>query len=82
MGECGGQHDGKWNTVAVDIGRYRYSLQEITSGSDWEHFIVLTGHEQITHGQVKFYRDGYSFVILDGQGEKHKFCLLQSMKFQ
>lgn len=82
MGDCGGQFAGKSNTVVVDIGTYRYSWQEVTSGSDWRHFIVLTGHDRIAHEQVKFYRDGHWFVILDDQGEKHKFCLLQSMKFQ
>lgn len=82
MGECGGQFGGKSNTVVVDTGIYRYSWQEITSGPDWHHFIVLTGHDRIAHKQVKFYRDGHWFVILDDQGEKHKFCLLQSMKFQ
>ena len=56
--------------------------QEITSGSDWRHFIVLSGHDRIAHEQVKFYRDGQWFVVLDDQGEKHKFCLLHSMKFQ
>jgi hypothetical protein len=82
MGECGGESDGKSNTVVVDTGSYRYSWQEITSGSDWHHFIVLTGHDGIAHEQVKFYRDGERFVISDDQGDKHKFCLLQSMKFQ
>lgn len=82
MGECGGQFGGKLNTVVVDIGTYRYSWQEMTSGSDWHHFIVLTGHDRIADEQVKFYRDGHWFVVLDDQGEKHKFCLLQSMKFQ
>jgi hypothetical protein len=82
MGECGGQFDGKSNTVVVDTGRYRYSLQEITGGPDWHHFIVLTGHDRIAHEQVKFYRDGHRFVVLDDQGMKHKFCLLQSMNFQ
>ena len=82
MGECGGQLGGKSNTVVVDTGTYRYSWQEITSASDRDHFIVLTGHDRIAHEQVKFYRDGQSFVVLDNQGEKHKFCLLHSMKFQ
>lgn len=82
MGECGGQSGGKSNTLVVDTGTQRYSWQEITSGSDWHHFIVLAGNDRNAHEQVKFYRDGHSFVILDNQGEKHKFCLLQSMKFQ
>lgn len=82
MGECGGQSGGKSNTVVVDIGTYRYSWQEITGGPGWHHFIVLTGHDRIAHEPVKFYRDNHRFVVLDDRGEKHKFCLLQSMKFQ
>ena len=91
MGECSDQAGGgsvaapanrKWNTVVVDIGRYRYSLQELTGGSDWNHFIVLTGHGGVAHDQVKFYRTGQLFVVLDNQGEKHEFCLLHAMKFQ
>jgi hypothetical protein len=42
----------------------------------------LTGHDQTVHDQVKFYRDGQWFVVLDNQGEKHKFCLLHAMKFE
>ena len=82
MGECGGQFDGKSNTVVVDIGRYRYSLQELTGGSNWNHFIVLTGHDRVAHDQVKFYRVGQLFVVLDNQGEKHEFCLLHATKFE
>lgn len=82
MGECGGQSGGKSNTVVVDTGTNRYSWQEITSGSDWHHFIILAGHDRTAHEQVKFYRDGHWFVILDDHGDKHRFCLLQSMKFQ
>ena len=82
MGDCGGQFEGKSNTVVVDTGKYRYSLQEVTGDPDWHHFIVLNGHDRIAHEQVKFYRDDHLFVMLDDQGEKHKFCLLQSMKFQ
>ena len=91
MGECSDQAGGgsvaapanrKWNTVVVDIGRYRYSLQELTGGSDWNHFIVLTGHGGVAHDQVKFYRASQLFVVLDNQGEKHEFCLLHATKFQ
>jgi hypothetical protein len=51
MGECSGQvgsgavaapTNRKSNTVVVDTGRYRYSWQELTGGSEWHHFIVLT----------------------------------------
>lgn len=91
MGECSQQVGGgsvaaptnrKSNTVVVDIGRSRYSLQELTGGSDWNHFIVLTGHDRVAHDQVKFYRDGQLFVVLDHQGEKHKFCLLRAIEFE
>lgn len=91
MGACSGQVAGtsapapasrKSNTVVVDIGRYRYSLQELTSGSDWNHFIVLTGHDRIAHDHVKFYRDGQLFVVLDNQRRKHEFCQLHATKFE
>lgn len=91
MGECSDQVGGgsaaaptnrKSNTVVVDIGRHRYSLQELTGGSDRNHFIVLTGHYGVAHDQVKFYRAGQLFVVLDNQGEKHEFCLLHATKFQ
>ncbi len=91
MGECTGQvgsgavaapTNRKSNTVVVDAGRYRYSWQELTGGSDWHQFIVLTGHDHIAHEQVKFYRDDQWFVVLDDQGEKHKFCLLHAIKFE
>lgn len=82
MGECGGQSGGNSNTVVVDMGRHRYSLQEITSGVDWHHFIVLTGRDRIAHEQVKVSRDGHWFMMLDDQGKKHEFCMLQSMNFQ
>ena len=91
MGECSDQvgdssvaapTNRKSNTVVVNIGRYRYSLQELTSGSDWNHFIVLTGHDRVAHDQVKFYRAGQLFVALDDQGEKHEFCLLHATKFE
>ena len=91
MGECSAEVaagsvaapiDRKLNTVVLDTGRYRYSLQEITIGPDWHHFIVLTGNDRIAHEQVKFYRDGSLFVVLGDQGEEHRFCLLHSMNFQ
>lgn len=91
MGECSAQvgsgavaapTNRKSNTVVVDTGRYRYSLQELTRGPDWHPFIVPTGHDHIANEQIKLYRDGQSFVVLDNQGEKHKFCLLQAIKFE
>ena len=65
------------NTVAVITGAHSYVWQEITRNQDWHHFIVLV-HNQTIHDQVKFYRDGQSFVILDDQGEKHKFRLIRA----
>lgn len=73
MGDCSAQVatdsvaapiNRKTNTIVVDTGQHRYSWQEITSGSDWHHFIVLTGHDRIAYEQVRFYRDGRSFVVL------------------
>jgi hypothetical protein len=88
MGECSGQAgvaaptNRKSNTVVVDAGRYRYSWQEVTGDLDGHDFIVLTGHDGIAHDQIKFYREGQWFVVLDNQGEKHKFCLLHAMAFE
>jgi hypothetical protein len=91
MGDCSGQvgsgavaapTNRKSNTLVVDTGRYRYSWQELTGGADGHQFIVLTGHDHIAHEQVRFYRDGQSFVLLDNQGEMHKFCLLHAIKFE
>ena len=65
------------STVAVITGAHSYVWQEITHNPDWHHFIVLV-HDQTVHDQVKFYRDGQSFVILDDQGEKHKFRLIRA----
>jgi hypothetical protein len=65
------------NTVAVITGAHSYVWQEFTRNPDWHHFIVLV-HDQTVHDQVKFYRDGQWFVILDDQGEKHNFRLIRS----
>ena len=65
------------NTVAVITGAHSYVWQEITGNPDWHHFIVLV-HDPTVHDQVKFYRDGQWFVILDDQGEKHKFSLIHA----
>jgi hypothetical protein len=51
--------------------------QEVARSPDWHHFIVLV-HNQTVHDQLKFYRDGQWFVILDDQGEKHKFRLIRA----
>jgi len=55
--------------------------QESTRSPGWHRFIVLV-HDQTVHDQVKFYRDGGWFVVLDDQGEKHKFSLVRAAKFQ
>jgi len=65
------------NTVAVITGAHSYVWQEVTRSPDWHHFIVLV-HNRAVHDQLKFYRDGQWFVILDDQGEKHKFRLIRA----
>jgi hypothetical protein len=65
------------STVVVITGAHSYVWQEVTSSQDWRHFIVLV-HDQTVHDQVKFYRDGQRFVILDDEGEKHTFRLIRS----
>jgi len=65
------------NTVAVITGAHSYVWQEVSPSSDSHHFIVLV-HDQTVHEQVKFYREGQWFVILDDQGEKHKFRLIRA----
>lgn len=69
------------STVVVDTGAYSYVWQESTRSPGWHRFIVLV-HDQTVHDQVKFYRDGGWFVVLDDQGEKHKFSLVRAAKFQ
>jgi hypothetical protein len=63
------------NVVVVKTGNYRYTWQEFTRSPNWHHFVVLTVNDQ-----VKFYRDGGWFVVLDGQGGKHKFTLIGAVK--
>jgi hypothetical protein len=65
------------STVAVITGAHSYVWQEVTRSPGWHHFIVLV-HNQTVHDQVKFYRDGQWFVILDDQGEQHKFRLIRA----
>ncbi len=65
------------NSVAVITGAHSYVWQEVTRSPDWHHFIVLV-HNQTVHDQLKFYRDGQWFVILDDQGEKHKLRLIRA----
>jgi hypothetical protein len=63
------------NTVAVITGAHSYVWKEVARDPDSHHFIVLV-HDPTVHDQVKFYRDGQWFVILDDQGEKHRFRLI------
>lgn len=63
------------NIVVVDTGNYRYTWQEFTRSPNWHHFLVLTVNDQ-----VKFYRDGQWFVVLDNQNKKHKFGLIGAVK--
>jgi hypothetical protein len=65
------------NTVAVITGAHSYVWQEVARSPDSHHFIVLV-HDQTVHAQVKFYRDGRWFVVLDDRGEKHKFRLIRA----
>ena len=65
------------STVGVITGAHSYVWEEFTRSPDWHHFIVLV-HDQAVHDQVKFYRDGQWFVILDDQGEKHRFRLIRA----
>ena len=65
------------STVGVITGAHSYVWQEFTPSPDGHHFIVLV-NDQTVHDQVKFYRDGQWFVILDDQGEKHKFRLIRA----
>jgi len=69
------------STVVVDTGGYSYVWQEFMPSPDRHHFIVLV-HDQTVHEQVKLYRDGKWFVVLDDQGEKHRFSLVRAAKFQ
>jgi hypothetical protein len=69
------------NMVILDTGGYRYEWQESTASPGWQNFIVLTSPKQV-HEQVKFYRDGKWFVVLDSQGREHEFSLVRAMKFQ
>src|SRR5579863_889207 len=65
------------NTVAVITGAHSYVWQELAPDPSGHRFIVLA-HDPNLHDQVKFYRDGQWFVILDHQGEKHKFRLIRA----
>jgi hypothetical protein len=63
------------NIVVVETGAYRYTWQEFTRSPNWHHFVVLTVNDE-----VKFYRDGQWFMVLDSQGKKHKFTLIGAAK--
>jgi hypothetical protein len=63
------------NIVVVETGAYRYTWQEFTRSPNWHHFVVLTVNDD-----VKFYRDGQWFMVLDSQGKKHKFTLIGAAK--
>ena len=65
------------STVGVITGAHSYVWQEFTPSPNGHHFIVLV-HDQNVHDQVKFYRDGQWFVILDDRGEKHKFRVVRA----
>ena len=65
------------NTVAVIAGAHSYVWQEVSPSTAPHHFIVLV-HDQTVREQVKFYREGQWFVILDDEGKKHQFRLMRS----
>ena len=69
------------STVVVFTGGNSYVWQEFTRSPDWHDFIVLV-HDQTVHDQVKFYRDGRWFMVLDDQGEMHRFGLIRATKFE
>jgi hypothetical protein len=63
------------NLVVVETGEYRYTWQEFTRSPNWHHFIVLTVNDE-----VKFYREGRWFVVLDSRKKEHKFDLIGAAK--
>jgi hypothetical protein len=65
----------KSNIVVVETAGYKYTWQEFTRSPNWHHFVVL-----IVNEEVKFYRDGQWFVVLDSEGKKHKFTLIGAEK--
>jgi len=65
------------STVFVIAGAHSYVWQESTRSPGLHHFVVLV-HDQTVHDQVKFYRDGQRFVVLDDQGKKHTFRLIRA----
>ncbi len=69
------------STVVVFAGANSYVWQEFTRSPDCHHFIVLV-HDQTVHDQVRFYRDGQWFVVLDEKGEMHKFSLIRAARFE
>ena len=63
------------NVVVVETGEYRYTWQEFTRSPNWHRFAVL-----IVNDDVRFYRDGQWFVVMDNEGKKHKFSLIGAAK--
>lgn len=63
------------NLVVVETGEYRYTWQEFTRSPNWHHFIVLTVNDEL-----KFYREGRWFVVVDSQKREHKFALIGAAK--
>lgn len=60
----------RWNVVVVETEQFRYEWQERGRTA-----IILTVNDN-----VRFYRDGNWFVVLDSNNKKHKFALTSSIK--
>lgn len=65
----------KTNIVVVETQQYQYRWQEYTRSPNFHHFLVL-----IVNDEVKFYRDGSWFIVLDNNNKKHKFALVGAVK--
>ncbi|MBZ5579528.1 MAG: tetratricopeptide repeat protein [Acidobacteriia bacterium] len=70
---------GRWNTVVIQTGAYRYRLQELATGfrslspmrRGPANPIVLPVNQRIS-----FYRENGAFIMLDTQRRKHFFEML------
>lgn len=60
----------RWNVVVVETEQYRYEWHEQGRSA-----IILTLNDD-----VRFYRDGNWFIVLDSNNKKHKFALTSSVK--
>lgn len=65
----------KTNILVVETQQYQYRLQEFTRSPNFHHFLVL-----VVNDDVRFYRDGSWFIVLDNDNKKHKFTLIGAIK--